>query len=166
MEIPDVSTVDGSFSSQIIRFPVAGAPSHSTARQPTGKSLRVVISPALIALPFTAMAGRAVVDPDWAGTVLAAILTFFVVYFGLRLAGSLLSKSAKAHPSLGGLDRLRDYERAMAAGTLDEARVVATADYTADFTPPKHLVAPGFLLDEGEGATVASVNSLVVQSPK
>lgn len=26
MEIPDVSTVDGSFSSQIIRFPVAGAP--------------------------------------------------------------------------------------------------------------------------------------------
>ncbi|MCV0415987.1 MAG: colicin V production CvpA [Brevundimonas sp.] len=61
---------------------------------------------ALIALPFTAMAGRAVVDPDWAGTVLAAILTFFVVYFGLRIAGSLLSKSAKAHPSLGGLDRV------------------------------------------------------------
>ncbi|MBK5952751.1 colicin V production CvpA [Rhodospirillum rubrum] len=61
---------------------------------------------ALIALPFTAMAGRAVVDPDWAGTVLAAILTFFVVYFGLRIAGSLLSKSAQAHPSLGGLDRL------------------------------------------------------------
>ena len=61
---------------------------------------------ALIALPFTAMAGRAVVDPDWAGTVLAAILTFFVVYFGLRFAGSLLSKSAKAHPSLGGVDRL------------------------------------------------------------
>lgn len=61
---------------------------------------------ALIALPFTAMAGRAVVDPDWAATVLAAILTFFVVYFGLRIAGSLLSKSAKAHPSLGGLDRV------------------------------------------------------------
>lgn len=61
---------------------------------------------ALVALPFTAMAGRAVVDPDWAGTVLAAVLTFFVVYFGLRIAGSLLSKSARAHPSLGGVDRL------------------------------------------------------------
>ena len=61
---------------------------------------------ALVALPFTAMAGRAVVDPDWAGTVLAAVLTFFVVYFGLRIAGSMLSKSAQAHPQLGGVDRL------------------------------------------------------------
>ena len=61
---------------------------------------------ALVALPFTAMAGRAVVDPDWAGTVLAAVLTFFVVYFGLRIAGSMLSKSAKAHPQLSGVDRL------------------------------------------------------------
>jgi membrane protein required for colicin V production len=61
---------------------------------------------ALVALPFTAMAGRALVDPDWAGTVLAAVLTFFVIYFGLRIAGSMLSKSAKAHPQLGGVDRL------------------------------------------------------------
>ena len=61
---------------------------------------------ALVALPFTAMAGRAVVDPDWAGTVLAAVLTFFIVYFGLRIAGSMLSKSAKAHPQLSGVDRL------------------------------------------------------------
>lgn len=61
---------------------------------------------ALVALPFTAMAGRAVVDPDWAGTVLAAVLTFFIVYFGLRIAGSMLSKSAQAHPQLGGVDRL------------------------------------------------------------
>ena len=61
---------------------------------------------ALVALPWTAGPGRALVDPDWAGTVLAAILTFFVVYFGLRLAGSMISKGAKAHPGLGGVDRL------------------------------------------------------------
>ena len=53
---------------------------------------------ALIALPWTAVPARAVVDPDWAGTILAAVLTFFVIYFGLRLAGSLISKSAQASP--------------------------------------------------------------------
>ena len=60
---------------------------------------------ALIALPWTAVPARAVVDPDWAGTILAAVLTFFVIYFGLRLAGSLISKSAHASP-LGVVDRV------------------------------------------------------------
>ena len=39
---------------------------------------------ALIALPWTAVVTRAFVDPEWAGSILAAVLTFFVVYFGLR----------------------------------------------------------------------------------
>jgi len=60
---------------------------------------------ALIALPWTAVPARAVVDPDWAGTILAAVLTFFVIYFGLRLAGALISKSAQASP-LGIVDRV------------------------------------------------------------
>jgi hypothetical protein len=50
MKVPHVSTIDGCFSSQIIRFAVAGAPPHSTARKPTGKSFGVMITPALIAL--------------------------------------------------------------------------------------------------------------------
>lgn len=60
---------------------------------------------ALIALPWTAIAGRALVNPDWAGTILAAVVTFFIVYFCLRLTGSLISKSAQASP-LGLVDRL------------------------------------------------------------
>lgn len=60
---------------------------------------------ALIALPWTAIAGRALVNPDWAGTILAAVVTFFIVYFGLRVTGSLISKSAQASP-LGLVDRL------------------------------------------------------------
>ena len=60
---------------------------------------------ALIALPFTAMAGRAVVDPDWAGTLLAALASFLLVYFGVRIFGSTLSRRAQAHPHLGGIDR-------------------------------------------------------------
>lgn len=60
---------------------------------------------ALVALPLTAPLGRALVDPDWAGTIAAAIASFLLVYFGIRIFGSVLSKRAQAHPHLGGVDR-------------------------------------------------------------
>lgn len=60
---------------------------------------------ALVALPLTAPLGRGLVDPDWVGTIFAAILSFLVVYFGIRIFGSILSKRAQAHPHLGGIDR-------------------------------------------------------------
>lgn len=59
---------------------------------------------ALIVLPWTAPLGRALVDPDWAGSILAAVGGFLLVYFGLRTVGALLSKGAKAHPALGGVN--------------------------------------------------------------
>lgn len=61
---------------------------------------------ALIALPVTAPLGRALVDPDWAGSILAAVLGFMLIYFGLRILGSTLSKRAQAHPQLGVADRV------------------------------------------------------------
>lgn len=61
---------------------------------------------ALVALPVTAPIGRAIIDPDWAGTIAAAIISFLLVYFGIRIFGSILSKRAQAHPQLGGLDRI------------------------------------------------------------
>lgn len=61
---------------------------------------------ALITLPWTAIPGRALVNPDWAGTILAAVVTFFVIYFGLRLIGSMISKSAQNNPALGFADRM------------------------------------------------------------
>ncbi|MFC0633165.1 CvpA family protein [Brevundimonas balnearis] len=60
---------------------------------------------ALIALPFTAPLGRALVDPDWAGSILAAIVSFMAIYFGIRIFGSTLSRRAQAHPQLSGVDR-------------------------------------------------------------
>ncbi|MBX9459947.1 MAG: CvpA family protein [Brevundimonas sp.] len=60
---------------------------------------------ALVALPLTAPVGRALVDPDWAGTILAAVTSFLLIYFGIRIFGSVLSKRAQAHPQLGGIDR-------------------------------------------------------------
>lgn len=61
---------------------------------------------ALVALPLTAPLGRGLVDPDWAGTIFAAILSFLIVYFGIRIFGSILSKRAQAHPQLAGVDRI------------------------------------------------------------
>lgn len=60
---------------------------------------------ALIALPLTAPIGRGFVDPDWAGVMAAALVSFLLVYFGVRLFGSQLSRRAQAHPRLGGVDR-------------------------------------------------------------
>ena len=61
---------------------------------------------ALVALPLTAPLGRALVNPDWAGTIFAAILSFLLIYFCIRIFGSILSKRAQAHPHLGGVDRI------------------------------------------------------------
>ena len=61
---------------------------------------------ALVALPVTAPLGRALVDPDWAGTILAAVASFLLIYFGVRIFGSMLSRRAQAHPQLGGVDRI------------------------------------------------------------
>ena len=59
----------------------------------------------LVALPVTAPIGRGLVDPDWAGALLAALVGFLILYFGIRIFGSTLSKRAQAHPQLGGVDR-------------------------------------------------------------
>ena len=60
---------------------------------------------ALVSLPLTSRLGRALIDPDWAGTIFACIATFLILYFGIRILGSALSKGAKANPALGGIDR-------------------------------------------------------------
>ena len=61
---------------------------------------------ALVALPVTAPIGRGLIDPDWAGTIGAAVASFLLIYFGVRIFGSALSKRAQAHPQLGGVDRV------------------------------------------------------------
>ena len=60
---------------------------------------------ALIALPLTAPIGRGLVDPDWAGSILAVGLTFLILYFGLRLLGAALSKGARGN-ALGAFDQV------------------------------------------------------------
>lgn len=60
---------------------------------------------ALIALPVTGPLGRGIFDPDWIGTVLAAVVTFLLVYFGVRLIGMLAGRSLQNSDRLSSLDR-------------------------------------------------------------
>ena len=60
---------------------------------------------ALAGLRFTGPMGRAMVDPDWAGTAAAVIATFVVIYGALRLTGAGLARRIQETQILGLLDR-------------------------------------------------------------
>jgi membrane protein required for colicin V production len=60
----------------------------------------------LLALPATGRIGRALLDPDWAGTVAAVVVVFVFVGLILRLIAGWLSRSLQDHEHLGGADRM------------------------------------------------------------
>lgn len=60
---------------------------------------------ALVALPLTGPLGRGLVDPPWAGSIAAAVVTFLIVYFGIRIVGAIMSRRLREHEHLGGVDR-------------------------------------------------------------
>ena len=59
----------------------------------------------LLALPLTGPVGRAMVDPDWAGSIAAAVVIFLIVYFGIRIGGAMMSRRLRDHKQLSGVDR-------------------------------------------------------------
>lgn len=61
---------------------------------------------ALLALPLSGPVGRAMIDPDWAGSIAAAVVIFLIVYFGIRIVGAMMSRRLRDHKQLGGLDRV------------------------------------------------------------
>jgi len=61
---------------------------------------------ALLALPFTGKVGRAILDPDWFGTIAAVVLVFVFVGLLLRLLAGWLARSLQEHDHLGGADRI------------------------------------------------------------
>jgi len=60
---------------------------------------------AIYGLRVTGPFGRALIDPDWAGSVAAVAVTFVVVYAALRLLGAGLTRGIQQAPVLGLLDR-------------------------------------------------------------
>lgn len=59
---------------------------------------------ALLTLPWTAPFGRGLVDPDWAGSILAVGVVFVALYFIVRWTAGALSKGLRGH-ALGTLDQ-------------------------------------------------------------
>ncbi len=92
---------------------------------------------ALVALPLSAPVGRGLIDPDWAGVILAAIVSFLLIYFGIRIFGSILSRRAQAHPRLGGVDRFLGVfvGAARALVLLGAIHLVVVAAMPGDKTP-------------------------------
>lgn len=60
---------------------------------------------AIYALPFSGPVGRGLIDPDWAGTVIAIAVVFVAAYATLRITGGALAKSLQDIQVLGLLDR-------------------------------------------------------------
>ncbi len=60
---------------------------------------------AIFALRFTGPLSRKLIDPDWAATALAVVLSFVLAYIALRLSGSYLTKKVHNIETLGALDR-------------------------------------------------------------
>ncbi|MFZ5668538.1 MAG: CvpA family protein [Pseudomonadota bacterium] len=60
---------------------------------------------AVYALRFTAPAGRALIDPDWAGVGVALLFVFGLAYIALRLLGAGLERQVQEGPASGMLDR-------------------------------------------------------------
>ena len=61
---------------------------------------------ALLGLRITGPLFRGMMDPDWAATAAAILLTFVIAFIGLRLLGAALTKTLHADGALGTLDRL------------------------------------------------------------
>jgi membrane protein required for colicin V production len=60
---------------------------------------------AVCALRFTAPAGRALIDPDWAGVGMALLFVFGLTYIALRLLGASLEQRVRETQTMGMLDR-------------------------------------------------------------
>jgi membrane protein required for colicin V production len=60
---------------------------------------------ALLALRFTGPPARALMEPDWAGTVLALLIVFVAVYAAVRLTGGGIARRIQNTQVLGLFDR-------------------------------------------------------------
>jgi membrane protein required for colicin V production len=96
----------------------------------------------LLALPLSAPLGRALVDPDWAGSIAAAIVVFLIVYFGIRITGTVMSRRLRDHKQLSGVDRF------MGTGVgAVRALVLLGAVHLVTYAATAPNEAPGWLRD-------------------
>lgn len=71
----------------------------------TATSFILAVAIALILLRITGPIGRGMIDPDWLGTGLALVATFFIAYIALRFFGGRLGDRIRESGGFGSLDR-------------------------------------------------------------
>lgn len=101
-------------------------------------SFGVAVILSLLALPFTGPVGRGLIDPDWIGVVAAAVFGFLLVYIGIRLVASAMSKGSREKSGfLGGADRLFGLVIGLVRGllVLGALHLVVVAALPGDKTP-------------------------------
>lgn len=96
----------------------------------------------LLALPLSAPLGRGLVDPDWAGSIAAAIGVFLLVYFGIRITGTIVSRRLRDHKQLSGVDRFFG----VGVGAV-RALVLLGAIHLVTYAAAAPNPAPGWLRD-------------------
>lgn len=95
-------------------------------------SLAVAVLAALFTLPWTAPYGRQLIEPEWAGSLLAVAVVFVISYFGLRFFTNALSDGARGSV-MGKLDQLAG----VAIGLLRALGIIGAV----------HLIIMGIMAD-------------------
>lgn len=73
---------------------------------------------ALLGLRITGPLFRGLMDPDWAATAAAILVTFVIAFVLLRLLGAALTRTLHADDALGTLDRLMGLAFGLARGLV------------------------------------------------
>jgi len=117
---------------------------------------------ALLGLRITGPMFRGMMDPDWAATAAAILVTFVIAFIGLRMLGAALTKGLHANGALGTLDRLMG----LAFGLLRGLVVLGVFNLVFNMATPPDRVPSWVSKSALYPLSTASAKVLKVFTPK
>lgn len=117
---------------------------------------------ALLALRVTGPLFRGLMDPDWAATAAAILVTFVIAFIGLRLLGAALTRTLHADGALGTLDRVMG----LAFGLLRGLVVLGVFNLVFNMATPPDRVPSWVSKSALYPLSTASARVLKVFAPK
>ena len=117
---------------------------------------------ALLALRITGPLFRGLMDPDWAATAAAILVTFVIAFIGLRLLGAALTRTLHADGALGTLDRVMG----LAFGLLRGLVVLGVFNLVFNMATPPDRVPSWVSKSALYPLSTASARVLKVFAPK
>ena len=117
---------------------------------------------ALLGLRITGPLFRGLMDPDWAATAAAILVTFVIAFLLLRLLGASISKTLHADGALGTLDRLMG----MAFGLIRGLVVLGVFNLVFNMATPPDRIPSWVSKSALYPLSTASARVLKVFAPK